>query len=82
MTIKTIFECGGCLKKEDGKSPQSRFLSLTGKGYGLGSYVEDKISDLAPEGWIAFDPYTQCTYCPECWDEIEAVEPKSEATNG
>ena len=81
MTIKTIFECGGCFKKEEGKIPQSRFVSLSGKSWGFGSYHQDSFSDVAPEGWIAFDPYTQCTYCPECWGEIEGTEPLT-ANNG
>lgn len=29
------------------------------------------IPDLAPEGWMVYDPYTGCTYCPTCWDSIE-----------
>ena len=27
--------------------------------------------DHAPEGWVVFDPYTLCTYCPDCWKSIE-----------
>lgn len=24
----------------------------------------------APTGWTMFDPYTQCTYCPVCSEEL------------
>jgi hypothetical protein len=24
------------------------------------------------DGWIAFDPYTNVTYCPACWESIES----------
>ena len=68
--IKIIFECGGCdatteswLKRE--------FRSVSGRSWGFGSYHYDTPQDVAPEGWIAFDPYTGCTYCSKCWQEIE-----------
>ena len=28
------------------------------------------IEQAAPDGWIAFDPWTGCCYCPDCWCDI------------
>jgi len=71
--IKVIFECGGCFEKAEA-TMRRKFVSLSGKGWGFGSYHTDNIDDIAPEGWVAFDPYTQCTYCPSCWKAIESPE--------
>ena len=76
--IKIIFSCGGC----DATATawlQRRFVSISGKSWGLGSYHEDTPQEVAPEGWIAFDPHTSCTYCPDCWAEIMAP---AEEVNG
>ena len=72
MPIKVIFECSGCWNKtaEGVDYVKSRFHGISGKGYGFGQWVVDDIADLAPEGWVAFDPHTQCTYCPDCWESI------------
>lgn len=79
--IHVTFECGGCFKKEPGtKWISQHFQSFSGRSYGIGSYVRDTIEDVTPEGWIAFDPYTQCTYCPECWASIVTdIVPAQEA---
>lgn len=71
--IKLVFSCGGCNAVTEGWM-QRRFVSVSGRSWGLGSYVTDSVEDITPEGWIAFDPYTSCTYCPECWAEIESDE--------
>jgi hypothetical protein len=70
--ITINFECGGCFAKTKGISWLKRdFVSVTGKPYGIGTYRYTTPQDVAPEGWIAFDPYTGCCYCPKCWAEIE-----------
>ena len=70
--ITVNFECGGCLQKAQGTTWLSRrFVSISGKSYGFGHYEYDTPQDVAPEGWVAFDPYTGCCYCPTCWAEIE-----------
>ncbi len=47
------------------------FRSITGRSYGIGNHVAlNDPQDLCPEGWIAFDPYTYCCYCPACWEKI------------
>ena len=67
--IKVTFECGGCDATATGRL-ESRFVSLSGRPYGFGSRIETTAQEAAPEGWIAFDPYTGCTYCPPCWKSI------------
>ena len=32
------------------------------------------VYELAPTGWIVNDPYTHCTYCPECWQKVTQPE--------
>ena len=72
MTVKVTFECGGCFAKVEGtRWLQRRFDSLNGKGYGFGVYRTETPEDVAPDGWVAFDPYTGCCYCPACWADIE-----------
>lgn len=75
--IEVIFECGGCFKKASARMKR-KFISITGKSWGFGSAHTDTIEEITPDGWIAFDPYTYCTYCPECWASIES--PKREAS--
>ena len=60
------FDCSGCF--------------VTVERIRLGA--RDTIQGVAPEGWVAFDPYTHCTYCPKCWAGIvqETIEPVEEAT--
>lgn len=67
--IKVIFECGGCDKTASARMAR-KFTSITGKSWGFGSYHTDTIEEITPDGWIGFDPHTQCTYCPECWASI------------
>lgn len=81
MSVTLLFSCSGCNAKAEGTGPmRKQFVSLSGRPYGFGSarWMESP-DDLAPEGWVAADPYTYMTYCPECWAGIEA--PKKEATH-
>jgi len=78
--IKVNFSCDGCHVETMGTDfLHSQFKGITGKSHGFGHWEHDKAEDVCPEGWIAFDPYTQCTYCPECWAEIFAIPEKSTA---
>lgn len=71
MTVKVLFECGGCFVKAEGTTwLERRFVSISGRSHGFGHYEYTKPQDVAPEGWVAFDPYTGCCYCPDCWSEI------------
>lgn len=75
MTVTVEFECGGCDEKAKGAKPLRRhFHSINGSGHGFGHWSFDGPQDVAPEGWVSFDPYTGCCYCPECWANIENTE--------
>ena len=69
--IDVHYSCDGCDAKETGQL-KSTFVGINGMSYGWGVRHETTAQEAAPEGWIAFDPYTLCTYCPECWAGIEA----------
>ena len=73
MAIKVKYACDGCHIEADAATwPRRHFHSINGKGYGFGHWSFDNFNDIAPEGWVPFDPYTGCCYCPKCWDEIES----------
>ena len=68
--ITVTFHCGGCSAKAEGTSNvKQTFHGITGRPHGFGSYVEEKPSTKAPEGWVAFD-IIGATYCPKCAEEI------------
>ena len=77
MSVKVMFECEGCLKKTEFAAVQSHFESFSGQDYGFGVGRQSQISDLVPDGWVAFDSHTSCTYCPVCWQDI--IEPSRRA---
>jgi hypothetical protein len=64
VTVTVTYSCGGCGAKATAPEQviRSEFVSLSGH----------KVASLAPEGWVPFDPFTGCTYCPACWVAIEA----------
>ncbi len=72
MSVKLVFECDGCDAKAPGTAPMGvEFRSFSGKSHGFGNRVYRKMPpDLAPEGWMPYDPWTYCCYCPECWASI------------
>ena len=73
--VELDYSCGGCFASEKRKTWIKReFQSFWGGGFGsyVTTDVEKLVKETCPEGWIAFDPYTSCTYCPTCWAEIEA----------
>ena len=73
--ITVNFECGGCFAKTSGTTwLKRRFVSASGLTWGIGHYEYDTPQDVAPDGWVAFDSYTGCCYCPECWQGIEGGE--------
>jgi hypothetical protein len=48
-------------------------MSVSGRDHGIGGAVWDvAVEDVIPDGWIAFDPFTYCCYCPTCWAGIVA----------
>lgn len=71
MSIVATFNCDGCHRFQASKKiPQRRFIGVNGKSHGFGHWEYDTFEDIAPNDWVAFDPYTGCCYCPECWAGI------------
>lgn len=72
MGVRVIFECGGCdAVAQSADRLKREFRSITGRSYGIGGPIEaNTVEDITPAGWVAFDPYTYCTYCPKCAQEI------------
>lgn len=76
MSVTVHYLCDGCHVEAEGTEPiRKQFVSVSGRSYGFGSYrYVNTVVDVAPEGWWAFDPYTQLCYCPECRRKIEVEE--------
>lgn len=70
MSVHCVYECSGCFAKAEGRTMERHFDSFNGKGYGFGVYRYDTAQDAAPDGWMAYDPHTGCTYCPACVNEV------------
>ena len=72
--ISLTFRCGGCEAQAEGTTflQRKRTVTVQGADGSWGYYTDPKAEDVMPEGWIAFDPWTQCTYCPKCWADLEA----------
>jgi hypothetical protein len=71
MGVNIQFVCDGCEKDTPGeRSLRRKFQGITGKSYGFGSYLYETPEDVKPDGWVSFDPYTGCCYCPSCWENI------------
>lgn len=77
MSVTVKFSCGGCDAVADGTTFLRReFVSVSGRSYGFGSFrPANAVEDVTPEGWVAFDPYTGCCYCPTCWASIVDAKP-------
>ena len=84
MSVLVRFECSGCDAKADGTKPlRKEFVSVSGRSYGIGSAQwAVRVEDVVPEGWMPFDPYTYCTYCPKCWRGIERTPEPGEPRDG
>jgi len=83
MSVRVELSCDGCFEKVEGTDRlRKRFHGLNGRDYGFGVYAVDEVETVTPDGWVAFDPYTQCTYCPECvasiWPDSEVVVASAE----
>ena len=73
MSVQVTFHCGGCDATAEGTAPlRVEFVSFSGRGHGFGQVrPRNTVEDVTPKGWVAYDPYTYCTYCPTCWTEIQ-----------
>lgn len=79
MALRLEFGCDGCDATAKATGLLTNDRNWTPAGY-MGGVEMAKVTDeglrsaverITPEGWVAFDPYTCCTYCPECWAGIE-----------
>ncbi len=67
MSVTVTFRCGGCDEMADGtRSIRKIFKSVSGRSYGIGTAGVESVEAVTPEGWVAYDPFTYCTYCPAC----------------
>ena len=89
MSIKVTvhYACNGCDASVDAKAEMRReFRSFSGRDHGIGTWNMQNqwklVEATAPEGWVPFDPYTNITYCPKCWDSIENGIDKSAEGRG
>lgn len=86
MSVRLMFECDGCTAKSDGTGRMVRKFQPVAErteGFDVWRWVASP-EELAPEGWIAADPWTSCCYCPKCWQEImedpNGLRPQAPAT--
>lgn len=72
MSVTVKFSCNGCDATADGTRPLCKeFVSFSGRSHGWGTHrITVGVEDVLPDGWVAFDPYTHCCYCPKCWAGI------------
>ena len=76
MSVRIMLHCSGCNRDPvPGGVVRQEFVSFSGRSYGFGN-AQTRVELDVPDGWVAFDPYTYATYCPECWASIQAPEPK------
>lgn len=81
VTLTAVLSCGGCPASVT-LEPwlwRSEFVSLSGRDHGLGRQVPHEVEIPLPDGWVPFDPYTGCTYCPACWTSINATVEEARA---
>lgn len=74
MSVRIRMICDGCFKETETSRIRQEFVSFSGRGYGMGVVKTPTIDDVCdPTGWVWSDPYTFCTYCPDCWAEINTA---------
>jgi hypothetical protein len=73
VSVTAHYACDGCSATAEAGPLLRRFeAAFSGRSYGFGRYVYDTVESVAPAGWMTFDPYTGCCYCPDCWSSIVA----------
>lgn len=72
MPISVTFECGGCRAVAAGTGPLRQRISQepVSSTWDRVTVQPPLVESIAPDGWMPFDPYSHCTYCPECWAGI------------
>jgi hypothetical protein len=67
MSVVLLASCGGCEAAVRVGVLRREFVPVaTASGFGWWQTVLPE----PPEGWLLFDPYTQCCYCPVCAEEL------------
>lgn len=82
MGVRLLLSCGGCDATAEGTAPLRRRFHGTQGDWGIGTYSVDHPETLTPAGWVMFDPYTQATYCADCWAQIDPDEVGDETRLG
>jgi hypothetical protein len=79
--VDITYRCTGCFAEETVQDVRPLQDAEHGVRFGMVRYAVPTIELAAPKGWVAWDPYTLCTYCPACWATIEgaAVSSSDEA---
>jgi hypothetical protein len=70
MPTRMHLICGGCDAEAYSEPIRKHFVGVTGRPHGFGTWRQPDLSRVVPAGWVWSDPYTSCTYCPECWKQI------------
>jgi hypothetical protein len=68
VSVRLLLGCNGCKAEVRGGRLNARFVGFNGADYGFGR-TEFELVEI-PDGWMPFDPYTYCTYCPVCSEEL------------
>jgi hypothetical protein len=70
VSVIVRFECDGCRAVTD-EAPAWRHIGQqVGPSMYLVPTVEGAVNAAAAkvaEGWMIYDEWTRCTYCPACW---------------
>lgn len=68
MSVQVTLHCDGCNAGPIKAGRVAREFVGSHGDWGLGIWR----THLPPEpaDWMMFDPYTQCTYCPVCSEEL------------
>ena len=72
MSVIVKFQCDGCRVVTE-EAPAWRHAKQLAHSLVAIPTVEAAINDAAAkvaDGWEVYDPWTRCTYCPDCWECI------------
>ena len=71
IQIQIFYECGGIdASAQTEKLRVTKRIDLDPKVISTYDDIQTIIERNAPEGWMCFDPWTNCCYCPNCWASI------------
>jgi hypothetical protein len=87
VSVDLTYRCNGCDAEATVRAVRAQRHVLAERVFVVDGVAWDRttvktptIESVAPEGWMVFDPYTQMTYCANCWESIESDESPAEAT--